>query len=92
VVEEVERIYTIPLREARRAPRTQMARRAIEEIRTYVRRHLGAKGEKPSPVWIDFRLNEAVWARGLKRAPVRIRVRAIRFEDGLIEVSLPEEA
>ncbi len=41
-------------------------------------------------VWIDPRLNEHIWARGIQRIPSQVRVKAIRFEDGLIEVDLLE--
>ncbi|TFG68958.1 MAG: 50S ribosomal protein L31e, partial [Methanomassiliicoccus sp.] len=42
-------------------------------------------------VWIDYRLNEFLWSRGIENPPSKVRVKAIRFEDGLIEVSLPDE-
>jgi large subunit ribosomal protein L31e len=42
-------------------------------------------------VWLDYRLNELIWSRGIENPPRKVRVKAIRFEDGLIEVSLPEE-
>ncbi len=42
-------------------------------------------------VWIDSPINEAIWAKGREKPPATLRVRAIRFEDGVVEVSLPEE-
>jgi large subunit ribosomal protein L31e len=39
-------------------------------------------------VWIDPRLNEHIWERGIQHIPSYVRVKAIRFEDGLIEVDL----
>jgi large subunit ribosomal protein L31e len=39
-------------------------------------------------VWIDPRLNEHIWERGVQHIPSYVRVKAIRFEDGLIEVDL----
>jgi large subunit ribosomal protein L31e len=44
----------------------------------------------PEDIWIDARVNEAVWARGIQKPPNKIRVKVIKFEDGLVEVSLPE--
>ena len=41
-------------------------------------------------VWIDPRLNEYLWERGIQHIPRQVRVKAIRFEDGLIEVDLLE--
>jgi large subunit ribosomal protein L31e len=41
-------------------------------------------------VWIDPRLNDFLWRRGIQHIPRQVRVKAIRFEDGLIEVDLME--
>jgi len=98
MVEELERIYTVPLTVTRQVPRTKRAPRAIKEIKEFVRKHMleevpeeeEGKGEKKD-VWVDYRLNELIWSRGIENPPRKVRVKAIRFEDGLIEVSLPEE-
>lgn len=85
---ELERIYTIPLRAAYyKAPRPKRANRAITEIKTFLARHMKSEAGK---VWLDNPVNEAVWARGIQKPPRRIRVKAIRFDDGVVEVSLPE--
>jgi len=81
-------IITVPLRIARSVPRTQRAKRAVKAIKDHVRRHMKAKIED---IWIDPKINEAVWSKGIQKPPSSIRVRAIRFEDELVEVSLPEE-
>lgn len=87
MAEEVERVYTVPLRHAALAPRTKRANRAITEIKTFMARHMKTEAEK---VWLDNPVNEVVWARGIQKPPRRIRVKAIRFDDGVVEVSLPE--
>ena len=79
---------TIPLRVVRTVPRTQRAPRAIKAIREHVVQHMKAKTED---VWIDPQINEQLWQRGIEKPPHRIRVRVIKFEDELVEVSLPEE-
>lgn len=85
---ELERIYTIPLRDAYfKAPRPKRANRAVKEIKMYLARHMKSEEDK---VWIDNPVNEAVWARGIQKPPRKIRVKAIRFDDGVVEVSLPE--
>lgn len=83
---DVERIYTIPLREPKQGKRSHRAPRALRAIRSYLNRHL--KSEK---VWIDAAVNEKLWERGKFKIPSKIRVRAIKFADGVVEVSLPEE-
>ena len=86
---ELERIYTIPLRNAYlKAPRPKRANRAISEIKTFLARHMKSEEEK---VWLDNPVNEAVWSRGIQKPPRSLRVKAIRFDDGVVEVSLPEE-
>ncbi|MBU3902396.1 MAG: 50S ribosomal protein L31e [Candidatus Thermoplasmatota archaeon] len=82
MVEEEERIYTIPLRTS--APKTKKASNAIKTIRKYIIRHM-----KPDKVWMDTDLNERIWTRGIQKPPASVRVKAVKFEDGLVEVSLP---
>ena len=96
MAEDVERVFTVPLRMTKQIPKTKRAPRAIKEIKEYVRQHLAdksmSKDDLPEKdVWIDYRLNELIWSRGIENPPSKVRVKAIRFEDGLIEVSLPEE-
>ena len=83
--EEVDRIITIPMRATKMAPRTKRAARAIKEIRDNIARHMKADVEK---IWIDKSLNEKIWERGIQNPPRKITVKAVKFEDGLVEVSL----
>jgi large subunit ribosomal protein L31e len=84
--EELEREYVIPLRASQHQPsRRRRAGHALETVRRFVVRHMKGKSED---VWIDPRLNEHIWERGIQHIPSSVRVKAIRFEDGLIEVDL----
>lgn len=42
-------------------------------------------------LYIVPRVNEALWKRGREKPPTKIRVQARKFEDGLVEVDLPDE-
>ena len=86
--DEIERTITISLRDTKMVPRSKKAVRAIKEIREKVARHMKADVEK---VWIDQALNEKVWERGIQKPPRKITVKAVKFDDGLVEVSLPIE-
>lgn len=88
MAEENESVYIIPLIKTKTVPTTERSRRAVKEIRAYVARHMKAE-EKD--VWIDPKVNESIWARGKTAPPSKVRVKAVRFEDGLVEVSLPAE-
>ena len=88
MVDELERVFTVPLRPNKNVPRTKRAPHAIKVLRAYVAKHMHAK---PDDVWIDPKLSEMIWKRGKFKVQSSVRIRAIRFEDELVEVSLPEE-
>lgn len=84
--QELERIYTIPLRKVKAGSRNKAANRAVREVRTFLSKHM-----KSDDIWLDDGINETIWARGMYQVPSKIRVRAVKFVDGVVEVSLPEE-
>ena len=86
-MDDMERIINIPLRATKMVPRTRRAKRAIKEIRENIMRHMKVPAEK---VWIDPLLNEKIWERGIQKPPSRISVKAVKFDDGLVEVSPAE--
>lgn len=87
--EPLERVYTVPIRsKTQRVPKNKRSQRAIGAIREHVAQHMNANEDD---VWIDNPVNEELWSRGRSNPPANLRVRAIRFEDGVVEVSLPEE-
>lgn len=79
---EIEQIYTIPLRCVKRVPRWRRSKRAVVEIRTYLARHMKAS---PEDVKLNHDLNEVIWARGGQKPPSKVRVRAVKTEDGGVE-------
>lgn len=85
---ELERVYTIPLRKAKAAPRYKRAKKAAILIREFIARHMKTKEDL---VWIDPRLNEFIWKRGAEKPPARIRVFAKKLDDGTVEVKLYED-
>lgn len=87
MADEIERIMVIPLRAAKQAPRTRRAKRAIKEVREIVMRHMKVDAEH---VWIDASVNEKIWENGIRNPPSKITVKAVKFDDGLVEVSLAE--
>lgn len=82
---ELERIYTIPLRKAKMLTRSKRADNAVRDVKRYLVQHM-----KVDDVWLDNSVNEALWSKGKYNIPSRIRVRATRFSDGVVEVTLPE--
>jgi large subunit ribosomal protein L31e len=84
---EIERIYVVPLRTPKIGPASKAAPRAVKQVRTFLTKHMKVAKED---VWIDDSLNKALWSHGKYKIPSKIRVRAIKFEDGIVEVTLPE--
>lgn len=87
MADEIERIMVIPLRATKQAPRTRRAKRAVKEVRETVMRHMRVS---EGNVWIDASVNEKLWENGIRNPPNKITVKAVKFEDGLVEVSLAE--
>lgn len=84
---EIERIYIVPLRRAKIGPTSRAAPRAIDDIRHFLMKHMKVEQKN---VWIDDSLNKKIWAHGKFWVPSKIRVRAVKFEDGVVEATLPE--
>ena len=82
---ELERIYTIPLRKTKDLVRSRRADLAVRDVKRFLSRHM-----KSEDIWLDQEVNQLLWARGKFTIPSRIRVRATRFSDGVVEVTLPE--
>ena len=80
----MERIYTIPLRDVKRVPRTKRSPRAMRYIREFIEKHM-----KAEDVIIDQSVNEKIWERGIEKIPSKIKVKAVK-EDETVEVTLVE--
>jgi len=86
MAEEIEKIYIIPLKKTNfRAAKA--APTAVKRVKTYLTKHMKVEDDK---IWMDSSLNEALWAKGKYKIPSKIRVKAVKFDDGVVEVSLPE--
>jgi len=74
--EKTERIYTIPLKDAYKAPRTVRARKAMTYLKYYLKKHL-----KTEDFSIGPGLNHEVWARGIKKPPKRVKIVVSKEEE-----------
>lgn len=81
----MERIYTIPLRDVKKVPRTKRSPKAVRYVKEFIQRHM-----KSDEVKLDFTVNEKIWERGIQKVPPKIKVKAIKEEDGSVMVTLAE--
>lgn len=84
---DIERIMVVPLRKAKLAPRSRRANAAVKELRAFVMRHMKADEEH---VWLDASVNEKIWSQGIRNPPNKVTVKAVKYDDGLVEVTLSE--
>ncbi|MCQ1534334.1 50S ribosomal protein L31e [Methanosarcina sp. KYL-1] len=80
-----EQIYTVPLRVIKKVPSWKRANRAVSEVRSFLGKHMKVE---PSMVKLDKSINERLWERGCEKAPLSIRVRAVKFADGEVQAEL----
>ena len=88
MAEDEERIIVVPLKGIRKVPRTKRAPYAIKLLKQHVARHMKVDIED---VWIDYVLNERIWSRGIEKPPTKLKVKALKWEDGRLDVMLPDE-
>jgi large subunit ribosomal protein L31e len=86
MAEEIERIYVIPLKKT--SHRTSLAApTAVKRVKTYLKKHMKVEEDD---IWVDDSLNRKLWERGKYYTYSKIRVKAVKFDDGVVEAYLPE--
>ena len=79
---KVEREYIIYLkRKCDVVPRYKKANKAIRTIKEFLARHMKIRDRDLKKIRIDRYLNEAVWFRGIKKPPKKIKVKAVKESD-----------
>jgi len=86
MTEETEKIFIIPLKNKGYVS-SKAAPMAMKRVKRYLMKHMKTEEEK---IWIDESLNNEIWNRGKFSMPNKIRVKAVKFEDGVVEAYLPE--
>lgn len=81
----MERVYVIPLRKAKDVPRTIRAPKAVRIVQEFLQKHM-----KSEEIKLDASVNEKLWERGIQKIPSKIKVKAIKDEDGSVAVTLAE--
>ena len=79
----LERIYTIPLRDAFEHVRKKRGKRAVKIIQEFALRHM-----KADDVRISEGVNSAILRDGIEKPPRRVKVRMVKGDDALVRVWL----
>jgi len=81
---KLERTYIIPLRkEWLKKPKYKRAKKAITAIKEFLVKHM-----KSSDIKLGKELNEAVWFRGIKNPPHKIKVNVVKDDEGKVTANL----
>ena len=86
MAEEIEKIYVIPLKK-KGFKSSVAAPIAVKRVKQFLTKHMKVEAKD---VWMDDSLNDALWTHGKYRMPSKIRVKAVKFDDGVVEAYLPE--
>ncbi|MCK5031272.1 MAG: 50S ribosomal protein L31e [Thermoplasmatales archaeon] len=86
MAEEIEKIYVIPLKK-KGFKSSVAAPIAVKRVKQFLTKHMKVEAED---IWMDDSLNNALWTHGKYRMPSKIRVKAVKFDDGVVEAYLPE--
>ena len=84
--QDIERVYTINLGKVLLSPNNQRAKRAINMVKEFARRHM-----KNEQIKLEEDLSHQIWKRGIKHPPRKIRVKMTKTDEGFILVSPYEE-
>ncbi len=74
---KTQRLYTIPLTDAWKVPYKRRAKKAVALIQKFAERHMKADAKN---VRVGTQLNEAIWARGIKFPPRKVKVQVVPQE------------
>jgi len=82
--EILERVYVVPLRkEWLKVAKHKRAKKAVKALKEFLVRHM--KSEK---IRIGKELNEALWARGIRNPPHKVKINVVKYDDDSIKVNL----
>lgn len=79
----LERVYTIPLRDAWKAPYRVRTQKAVRVLKSFLLRHM-----KADRVKLNADLNDALWVRGIEHPPRRVKVKAVKTDDMVVTAEL----
>ncbi len=82
-----ENIVVIPLRRTREISRRRRSNMAL----TLIRMEIARKYRIPlKNVWVDPKLNENIWKKGIENPPLKVKVKVVKFpEEDYVEVYNP---
>jgi large subunit ribosomal protein L31e len=87
----LEREYIVPLRDSwLRAQKYKRGKRAVKAIREFLVKHMKVYDRDLRKIRIDILLNNEIRFRGMQKPPAKIKVKATKYDDGIVVARLVE--
>ena len=85
----LEREYIVPLRKGwLKVPKYKRAKKAIKTLKEFLVKHMKAYDRDLRKIKIDISLNNEIRFRGMKKPPAKIKIKAKKFDNGIVNVEL----
>jgi len=85
----LEREYIVPLRKGwLKVPKYKRANKAIKTLKEFLAKHMKIYDRDLRKIKIDINLNNEIRFRGMEKPPTKIKVKAIKYDDGIVRVEL----
>ena len=85
----LEREYIVPLRMGwLKVPEYKRANKAVKTLKEFIVKHMKVYDRDLRKARVDVLLNNEIRFRGMRHPPSQIKVKAIKYEDGMVDVKL----
>ncbi|MGV8151615.1 MAG: 50S ribosomal protein L31e [Candidatus Nanoarchaeia archaeon] len=87
----LEREYVVPLRSGwLKAPKYRRAKKAVKTLKEFLARHMKVYDRDLRKIKVDIDLNNEIRFRGMKKPLNKVKVKAIKYESGIVKVTLAQ--
>jgi len=84
-----EREYVVPMRrEWLKVPKYKRANKAVKALKEFLARHMKVYDRDLRKIKVDIYLNNELRYRGMRKPLAKVKVKAIKYEDGIVEAKL----
>ena len=88
---ELEREYIVPLRKGwLKVPEYKRANKALKTLKEFIAKHMKVYDRDLRKIKVDNLLNNEIRFKGMRKPLAKIKVKAKRFDDGIVRVELVE--
>lgn len=85
----LEREYVVPLRkEWLKVPTFKRATKAVKALKQFIAKHMKVYDRDLRKIKVDILLNNELRFRGMRKPAHKIKVKAVKYDDGIVKVHL----